>query len=312
MITMLSEVGEIVSVQEDGSPPLMLASGHAPGDSGLSVASLHYQAGAHFSGMLRQHLISFVSQTRIRCRLAGEELRHDAHEGSLAICPAGLDASADTDQDVSVVLIAVHPHKLALAAAENGKLEAQLISRLSGHDQTLLNIARILVLESQNEYSRGTIFWNETAGRFIDTLAASHTAGVKPHVGGTLGKSMLDRLRDFILEHLNEPLDVATLAGMAGLSQYHFSRAFARSVGISPYQYVIHLRLKRAVDLVRDGSLGFAEIAAKTGFSDQSHLTRWVRRVHGVSPTQLPGRGPHDQQECSRWPEAGLLNSDGR
>ena len=307
----MSEVGEVFSAQKDGTPPLMLASGHAPGESGVSVASLEFEGGAHFSGLPRQHLISFVSQTRIRCRLAGETLCHDAHEGSLAICPAGLDTGADTDQDVSVVLIAVQPHKLALAAAEYGTLEAQLVGRLSGHDQALLDIAHMLVLEGKNGYPRGTIFWNETASRFIDTLAVSHT-GITPQASGTLGNGTLRLLREFILEHLNEPLDVAALAGMASLSQYHFSRAFARSVGISPYQYVIHLRLKRAVEMVRDGRGGLAEIAAKTGFSDQSHLTRWVRRVHGVSPTQLPGRARLDRQESSRWPEAGLLNSEGR
>jgi AraC family transcriptional regulator len=43
----------------------------------------------------------------------------------------------------------------------------------------------------------------------------------------------------------------------------------------------------RAVELLRDGRSGLAEIAALTGFADQSHLSRWVRRVHGVSPTQL-------------------------
>jgi AraC family transcriptional regulator len=45
--------------------------------------------------------------------------------------------------------------------------------------------------------------------------------------------------------------------------------------------------LRRAVELVRDGRLGLAEIAACTGFADQSHLSRWVRRVYGVSLTQL-------------------------
>jgi AraC family transcriptional regulator len=45
--------------------------------------------------------------------------------------------------------------------------------------------------------------------------------------------------------------------------------------------------LRRAVELVRDGRSSLAEIAAATGFADQSHLSRWVRRVHGVSLTQL-------------------------
>jgi AraC family transcriptional regulator len=290
---MLSEVGELVSLQENGTPPRVLASGQAPGESGLSIASLHYESGAHFTGNLRQHLISFISPTRISCRLAGEAQCHNAHEGSLAICPAGLDTSADTDQDLDVLLVAVQPHRLALAATEDGTLEAQLVGRLSGHDQTLLDFARILVLESKNGYPRGTIFWNETAGQFIGFLAAHHTVGAKRQSGKTLPKGMLYRLRDFIHEHLNEPLDVATLAKMSGLSQYHFSRVFARSVGVSPYQYVIHLRLKRAIEMLRSGGLGLAEIAAETGFSDQSHLTRWVRRVHGVPLTQLSDRARH-------------------
>ena len=74
---------------------------------------------------------------------------------------------------------------------------------------------------------------------------------------------------------------------MTKRSQFHFSRVFRRSVGVSPYRYIVYLRLRRAVELVCEGRLGLAEIAAGTGFADQSHLSRWVRRVHGVSPTQM-------------------------
>ncbi len=62
------------------------------------------------------------------------------------------------------------------------------------------------------------------------------------------------------------------------------------------YWALIPMRLQRAVEMVRDGKLSLAEIAATTGFADQSHLTRWVRRVHGVSPTQiLPNHEPHSR-----------------
>jgi AraC family transcriptional regulator len=102
-----------------------------------------------------------------------------------------------------------------------------------------------------------------------------------------LGKDVLKRLRDYVLAHLDEPIEVSTLAKMAGRSPFHFTRVFTRSVGISPHRYVVHLRLQRAIELVRDGRSGLAEIAARTGFADQSHLSRWVRRVHGASLTQL-------------------------
>jgi AraC family transcriptional regulator len=45
--------------------------------------------------------------------------------------------------------------------------------------------------------------------------------------------------------------------------------------------------LQRAIELVREGRSGLAEIAARTGFADQSHLSRWVRRVHGVPLSRL-------------------------
>jgi AraC family transcriptional regulator len=45
--------------------------------------------------------------------------------------------------------------------------------------------------------------------------------------------------------------------------------------------------LQRAIELVREGQSSFAEIAARTGFADQSHLSRWVRRVRGVPLSQF-------------------------
>jgi AraC family transcriptional regulator len=289
-IPMISEVGEIFSAQKDGAPPTILASGRAPGDSGVSVVSLRYKGSAYFSACLRQHLVAFHSKTRIKCSAAGRVLFHKAHEGSLAICPAGLDTSAETDQDLHALVVAVRPDKFALAAAEDGTLEAELIGRLCGHDQRLLDLAGLLARESREGYPQGTMFWNETAGQFIDILATRHATGTREKPNGLLTTDIFKRLKEFVIEHLDEPLDVATLAKMTNRSQFHFSRAFTRSVGVSPHRYVVHLRLRRAVELVRDGKVGLAEIAAKTGFADQSHLTRWVRRVHGVSLTQILDR----------------------
>ena len=166
-------------------------------------------------------------------------------------------------------------------------LDAQLIERFSGCDQALLDLARRLASESAKGYPNGPLFWNEIASAFIDGLLLRHTASFDGRARGTLGKDVLQRLRDYIMAHLDEPIEVAALAGIAGRSEFHFTRVFTRSVGMSPHRYVVHQRLQRAVELMRDGQSGLAEIAASTGFADQSHLSRWVRRVHGVPPTEL-------------------------
>ena len=108
--------------------------------------------------------------------------------------------------------------------------------------------------------------------------------------GGLLGKDVLGRIRDYIMAHLEEPIEVATLAAIAGRSSFHFTRIFARTVGVTPHRYIVHLRLQCAIELIRDRQHGLAEIALRTIFSDQSHLTRWMQRVHGASLTRLVSR----------------------
>ena len=183
-------------------------------------------------------------------------------------------------------MIAVDPGQLTLAAAED-LVDAQLIDRLSGYDQALFDLARGLASESASRYPNGPLFWNEIANALIDGLLARHTAGFDGRIKGILGKDVFRRLREYILSHLDEPIEVAALAGLAGRSPFHFTRVFTQSVGMSPHRYVVRLRLQRATELMLERRSGLAEIAASTGFADQSHLSRWVRRVHGVSPTEL-------------------------
>ena len=285
---MMTGIGDLALMQEDGGSPTTLAAGNAPGESGVSVLNVRFQDGLHLAARPRRHLVCFqLAQARFDCRMAGRKLRHEPPAGSLAICPAGIDCAADARGSVDVILVAIDPGRLALAAAEDSALEARLTERLSGYDPTLLELARALALESADDYPNGPFHWNEIASRFIYGLVARHTSELESRARGMLGKQVLERVRDYVVAHLDEPIEVATLAGIAGRSPFHFTRVFTRSVGLTPHRYIVHLRLQRAIELVRQRRSGLAEIAACTGFADQSHLSRWVRRVHGASLTQL-------------------------
>jgi AraC family transcriptional regulator len=71
--------------------------------------------------------------------MADRTLSHEPPPGSLAICPAGIDCAADSDGSVDAIPVAVDPGQLALAAAEDSALEAQLMERLSGYEWPLLD-----------------------------------------------------------------------------------------------------------------------------------------------------------------------------
>jgi AraC family transcriptional regulator len=282
-------IGDTSMAQADGSLPATLIAGSAPGESGVSVFGLRFEGGVSFSATLKRHLVCFqvTPEVRLECRMAGRTLRHEPPAGSLAIYPAGIDCAAEAERSVEALLVAIDPGQLALAAAEDSALEAELVVRMSGQDQALYDLARRLAAESAAGYPNGPLHWNEVANGFIDNLVARHTAEPVLRERGRLGKAVLARIKDYVLAHLDEPIEVASLAEMAGRSPFHFSRVFTRAVGMTPHRYVVHLRLERAIALLREERAGLAEAAARTGFADQSHLSRWVRRVHGVSLTQL-------------------------
>ena len=275
--------------QGDGGPPSTRASGSGPGENGVAIVSLRFRGGVHMHATPRQHVVWFHTSPRVRfdCRLERRALRHELSAGFLAICPAGVDCAADADEDADAILVAIDSGRLALAAAEESTLDAQLLERFTGCDRMLFDYALRLVKESADGFPNGPLFWNDLASGVITSLLARHSSEVRHRARGRLGQDVFKRLKAYILARLDAPIDVTALADVAGRSPFHFSRVFARSVGMTPHRYVVHLRLQRATELVRDGRGSLAEIAARTGFADQSHLSRWVRRVHGVSPSDL-------------------------
>jgi AraC family transcriptional regulator len=289
---MFQEIPELRLAQADGGLPTAVAAGSAPGESGVLVFGTRFHGGGHVSATPRLHHICFhvVPSSHLDCRIADQTLSHRPSQGCLAICPSGADYAAEGEGSVESIIVAVDPGQFALAAAEGSAFEAELIERLSGYDQALFDLARSLAVECADGYPNGPLFWNGIASTFIEGLLVRHTAKFKGLPRGRLDKQVLGRLRDYVVAHLDERIEAGALARIAGRSPFHFTRVFARSVGITPYRYVVHLRLQRALELMRDGRHGLAEIAAATGFADQSHLSRWVRRVHGVSPTELTAR----------------------
>src|SRR5262249_37832117 len=152
------------------------------------------------------------TDARFDCRIAGRTLCHTPAVGSLAICPAGAESSADAKGSVDAVMVAIDPGRLALAAAEGSALEARLEGLLSGRDWELLEVARALAEESAAGYPNGPLFWNELAVLFIRGLVARHMSAAERRVRAALRPEDMARLRSYILAHLAEPIEVAALA----------------------------------------------------------------------------------------------------
>lgn len=111
--------------------------------------------------------------------------------------------------------------------------------------------------------------------------------------GGAPGESRPSRSKPRFVEVARGIIDdcfadhartsLGSLAAEASVSAFHLVREFKRATGLSPHQYVIQTRVRRAAELLARG-LPISDIAATVGFADQAHLTTSFRRHLGATP----------------------------
>ncbi|WP_339474515.1 AraC family transcriptional regulator [Pseudomonas sp. RL_5y_Pfl2_69] len=84
-----------------------------------------------------------------------------------------------------------------------------------------------------------------------------------------------------------DELDVASLARLAGLSRAHFSRVFTRTTGMSPAEYVLHERMKRAAHLLEMTDLSIKAVSLSVGIGDPNYFSKLFRRAFSLSPSEF-------------------------
>jgi AraC family transcriptional regulator len=107
---------------------------------------------------------------------------------------------------------------------------------------------------------------------------------LKPVSGGLTGPQ-LRRIKEFVDVNISKEIGISELASLVGLSQFHFIRAFKKTVGLSPYQYNLSKRVSIAKELLSKRDLSIADVALAVGFSDSSQLNRAFLKLIGVTPT---------------------------
>lgn len=100
----------------------------------------------------------------------------------------------------------------------------------------------------------------------------------------------LRRARDHADRCYAEPIDVGTLAAVAGLSKYHFLRLFRATYGMTPGDYLSQRRIERAQDLLRATNLTVTEVCHAVGFTSLGSFSRRFREIVGESPSEFQRR----------------------
>lgn len=205
--------------------------------------------------------------------------------GGLFIQPAGRDLTVELGGPLSTVHLYLTDDLVQDAAGSDEPVE--LGEELGTSDRLLEQ----LVLSMDETLRR----WEPAARTYLDQLGSMVAAQlVRRHGAGAgsggdrpadgLGDRQLAAVRAVMEERLAEPVSLADLAAVAGLSVSQFSRRFKARTGLAPHRFLLGLRIDQAVRLLRTDGASIADIAVRCGFSHQEHLTRVMRARLDTTP----------------------------
>ena len=253
--------------------------------NGLTVIDYRCSAGPTdklFVESHRKYSISYVRKGSFGCRARGKS--HDLVAGSLLIGYPGDEYMCTHehyhggDECLSIQLA---PEIVETLGSSNDAWRAGSVAPLS--ELVVLGELAQAAADGRNDLGLEEIGLT-LAARFGGLL----TGGPKHRAaGGPSDRRRAVRAALWIDTHSAEGIGLEDAAAEAGLSPFHFLRMFSRVIGVTPHQYLLRSRLRRAARLLAEGDRSVTDVALDPGFADLSNFVRTFHRAAGVSPRKF-------------------------
>ena len=189
--------------------------------------------------------------------------------------------------DCKLSLVSIEPVVLQdMVAGSPARNPFELTRSWQGQDPVLRELVLRLQAEVTAGYPTGPLLSEALCTKIAEEILLRYSIG-RPRPDqyrGGLSGVRLRRVLEFIDACLNLNLNGNAIAGVAGLSKYHFGKAFRQSTGMSLHGYVLARRMQRSQELLVKSDLPLAGVAEAVGFSSQSHFTSVFSTRMGIPP----------------------------
>lgn len=210
--------------------------------------------------------------------------------GDTGLYPAGEYGPSAWDEPADVIHVHIDPDWLENHARQSLDLAYfNLQERFRFEDALLPHLGRQLLAAAGKEHALGQLYIESLVNTLGYHLIEYH-ATYERRIAGTgsrLAASVLARIDSYLEAYAEQPVTLATLAGLANLSVFHFARRFKLTTGRSPYQYVLDWKITRARHLLRTGGLPIASISDVLGFASPAHFSAAFKRAVGQGPREF-------------------------
>lgn len=258
-----------------------------------SLKLVHWQVreGQLAETIFDHHEISLPIQgnfTTTRHTATGNQRIQHRAPGNMCLVPSGQPVSIDWTDRAECLTLAIEPTLITRVAPElTHSHQLELKEVYDKNDPLIWQIGLALLRESQAAAPFGSLYAESLTQSLAFHLFRHYTVqgerGGFNNLGGLTGRK-LRLATEFINENLSDDLTLTEIAKVVDLSPYHFARAFKRTTGLTPQQYLTQRRVNRAKELLAQPNLPLVEISAQVGFKNQSHFTTFFRRYTTMTP----------------------------
>ncbi|WP_082813873.1 AraC family transcriptional regulator [Bradyrhizobium sp. DOA1] len=207
--------------------------------------------------------------------------------GVLIIIPEGSSSRWDIPKPVDVVQLYLPDATLKRVADEAGTAPADLLERTAYPDPITSRLLLSAADAIEGHGALDDLFRHQLTDLLATRILAAHTgtpATFQPSMGGLAPKILL-RAIERLRSDSDADVSLDALASDAGLSRFHFCRAFKESTGLSPHSWLRQHRLEQAMKMLRDSDDTVVSIAAALGYSSQTAFAAAFRKLTGETPS---------------------------
>ncbi len=259
--------------------------------SGLKLEHARVRPGElhEFAPATHEITISLAGTLTTRRQTAvGKQQIQECLTGNFCLNAAGQSLSARWKDEFEYLMINVEPAYLAQVARENnfsGQPEIMEIIPTDDGDPLIKHIGMALLSNNVADGDlSGRLYIDSLVQTLMLHLLKKYTSVSAADFRGGLPAYKVRQVEEFVRENLDRDLSLAELAEAANLSQFHFARAFRRTTGITPREFLMQKRIELAKDLLAHSNLPIVEISNRAGFKNQSHFTNLFRKLNLLTP----------------------------
>lgn len=222
----------------------------------------------------------------------GKNISRNVHEWHTCVTASNQPHQSEWKREAEMLIFYFAPQFIEQAAFDLlNKSQIEIIGNHLTEDVMIQQIAQAVRVEFALQAGAEPLYIESLSNILVAHLLRNYTnnENLLKDIEEKLSPFILTRAKEFINERFADKISLAEIAQSVNLSPYYFARAFKKSTGITPHQYIIRQRIEATKSLLINTNMTIAQIALQTGWSSQNHFSSAFHRLVGIAPSKFRG-----------------------